>query len=164
MKKLLVHLSSLFLSLTVVYGTVAIAGYSEDELRSEVSFLAQKLLDNSGKDELTIEQPAIKKPFLGICGEPGHNGVLLNCVTPGHNAHKAGLKTGDIILSINGVSMLEKRSHDHESKSPYYEMMGKMKVDETLKLILLRRGAEITKSVKVGALNQPSYTLIIKRN
>jgi S1-C subfamily serine protease len=158
------RLSSIFISFTLGFGTVAFAGNSEDELRSEISFLAKKMLDKSGKDELTIEQPAVKKPFLGICGEPGHNGVLLNCVTPGHNAHKAGLQTGDIILSINEISMLERRSHRDEWKSVYYKVMGEMKVGDILNLRLLRRGKEVSKSVKVGSLNQPSYTLTIKRN
>lgn len=144
----------------------AIAG-GESELRNEISFLAKKLLDQSGKNELTIVQPSVQKPFLGICGEPGHHGVLLTCVTPGHNAHKSGLQTGDMITSINGVSMLGQRSHSHDHKSEnnaYMTMMNKMKTDQVLKLLLLRQGKEVNLSVKVGALNQPSYTLIIKRN
>lgn len=158
------------LSLTLAFimmlvSASAIAGSPESELRNEISFLAKKLLDKSGKNELTIEHPAVKKPFLGICGEPGHHGVLLTCVTPGHNAHKSGLQTGDMITSINAVSMLGQRSGKHDSKkSAYMAMMNKMKADQVLKLILLRQGKEIEKNVTVGVLKQPSYTLIIKRN
>lgn len=153
----------LFLLMTFVISLHAHAGDNEDDLRNEISFLAKKLLDKSGKDELTIEQPSVMKPFLGICGEPGHRGVLLNCVTPGHNAYKAGLQTGDIITSINGVSMLGQRSHSHQM-NVYYKMMNAMKTNDVLKLVLMRRGKEVSQDVVVGALNQPSYTLVIKRN
>lgn len=139
----------------------ALAGDADAELRNEISFLAKKLLDKSGKESLTIEQPSVMKPFLGICGEAGHNGVLLTCVTPGHNAYKAGLQTGDIIISINDINMLGQRSRDHENV--YFDMMGKMKTGDILRLKLLRRGEEVQQNVTVGTLNQPSYTLIIKR-
>lgn len=153
----------LFLMFSACSST-AFAGYSENELRNEISFLAKKLLDMSGENELTIKQPSINKPYLGICGEPSHSGVLLTCVTPGHNAQKAGLKTGDVIISINGVSMLSQQAHKHDSANAYYKMMGAMKTDDILKLTLLRHGKERQKDVPVGKLSQPSYTLIIKRD
>lgn len=153
----------LFLMLSTSLTSV-LAGYNESELRNEISFLAKKLLDMSGENELTIKQPSINKPYLGICGEPSHNGVLLTCVTPGHNAQKAGLKTGDVIISINGVSMLSQQAHKHDSANAYYKMMGAMKTDDILKLTLLRHGKERQKDVPVGKLSQPSYTLIIKRD
>ena len=153
----------LFLMLSTSLTSV-LAGYNESELRNEISFLAKKLLDMSGENELTIKQPSINKPYLGICGEPSHSGVLLTCVTPGHNAQKAGLKTGDVIISINGVSMLSQQAHKHDSANAYYKMMGAMKTDDILKLTLLRHGKERQKDVPVGKLSQPSYTLIIKRD
>lgn len=155
--------ATLFVLMLASSSTV-IAGSSESELRSEISFLAKKLLEMSGKSELTIKQPSVNKPFLGICGEPGHNGVLLTCVTPGHNAYQAGLQTGDIITSINGVSMLGQHSHKHDSMNVYYTLMGKMKADDRLKLTLLRHGEEIQQTIPVGILKQPAYTLIIKRD
>lgn len=152
---------TILISLALCAYSNVFAASSDAELRSEISFLAKKLLDNSGESTLTVEQPSVMKPFLGICGEPGHSGILLNCVTPGHNAYKAGLQTGDTITSINGISMLEQRSHDHQST--YFDMMANMKTGDVLALKLLRHGEIIEQSVTVGVLNQPSYTLIIKR-
>ena len=135
----------------------------EAEIRNEISFLASKLLDINGQKELTIKQPAVMKPFLGICGEVGHSGVLLNCVTPGHNAYKSGLQTGDVITSINGVSMLTNSTRNKKHKdTPYMKMMTSMKKGQVLKFVVNRQGEERQIDVTVGALNQPSYTLIIK--
>lgn len=150
-------------SLMLFFCNPSFAG-DEAEIRNEISFLANKLLDINGQKELTIKQPSVFKPFLGICGEVGHSGVLLTCVTPGHSAYKSGLQTGDIVTSINGVSMLDKstRSKKHNDTA-YMKMMNSMKEGQVLKFVLSRQGEERNIDINVGTLIQPSYTLIIKR-
>jgi hypothetical protein len=88
-------IAALIIAVFAAMTSVSFAGSSEEELRHEISYLAKELLDLSGEDSITVEQPAFMKPFIGICSEVLPEGVKLTCITPKHNAAKAGLTTGD---------------------------------------------------------------------
>lgn len=137
---------------------------SVEELKHEISFLAKKLLDKSGQDTITVKQPAIQKPFLGVCPEPGPNGLKLDCITPGHNAAKAGLQTGDLVLSINGLSMKNSGSDKHAHKSAYHQVFSSLETGKELTLVLLRGSQEMTIKVTVGAISHPAYTMTISKD
>jgi len=135
--------------------TTSFAGSREEELKNEISYLAKQLLAS-----ITIEQPAYMKPFIGICSDVIPRGIKLTCITPGHNASKAGLKTGDLIISINDVDMtgLSKR----DKKNAFYDLTKSMKTDDPLALKFIRKGKERSITFKVGAVSHPAYTLTIK--
>ena len=148
---------------SVVTPTTVIAGekYSEEGILLEISFLSKKLLDMKGKDSYTVEQPAYTKAFIGICTDMNQEGVLLTCVTPGTEAEKAGLRTGDIITSINGEAVLGDKTK--ESKSGYWNIVKNMKEGDVLKMQLIRKDKTLTMDVGVGHLSHPKYTLTIKK-
>lgn len=147
----------------VVFATtsVSFAGSNEAELRHEISYLAKKLLDLSGEDSLTVEEPAFMKPFIGICSEILPEGVQLTCITPKHNAAKAGLKTGDLLIAINGIDMTDLNKDDY--KNAFYSITKSMKTDEKLAMKLMRKGKSELITVTVGAISHPAYTLIVKK-
>lgn len=141
--------------------TPSFAGDNEKELRYEISFLAKKLLDLSGEDSITVEQPAFMKPFIGICSDIFPDGVKLTCITPGHSAARAGLKTGDLITAINDIDLtgIPRKSHDNV----YYGITKKMKTGDKLAMTLIRKGVEQVITVTVGAVSHPAYTLTVKK-
>ncbi|MFC1512299.1 PDZ domain-containing protein, partial [Candidatus Latescibacterota bacterium] len=65
-----------------------------------------------------IETGAVKRGFVGIGGEditketqntmklPNSQGILINRVTPGFPAAEAGIKSGDVITSLNGEPVM----------------------------------------------------------
>jgi predicted metalloprotease with PDZ domain len=101
-----VKIISISIAVLIATMSTSLAGSSEEELRHEISYLAKELLDLSGEDSITVEQPAFMKPFIGICSELLPEGVKLTCITPGHNASKAGLMTGDLVISINDIDLI----------------------------------------------------------
>jgi len=139
----------------------AFAGESDEEIRHEISFLAKKLLDKSGEDSVTIEQPAYMKPFIGICSDVSRRGVRLTCITPGANASKAGLKTGDLITAINDIEMITSSSKD--SKKAFYGITNTMKTGDVLVMKLVRKGKKQTITATVGEVGQPAYTLTVSK-
>jgi len=147
--------------LALAMSTTSFAESKEEELKHEISFLAKKLLDISGEDSITVEQPAFMKPFIGICSDVLPKGIKLTCITPGHNASKAGLKTGDLITSINDIDMTgsSKRSH----KNAFYSLTTSMKIGDKLVMTLIRKGKEQVITAKVGAISHPAYTLTVKK-
>jgi len=163
MFKLSHQLKIVALSLAVFTATTSMsfAGSSEEKLRHEISYLAKELLDLSGEDSITVEQPAFMKPFIGICSEVLPEGVKLTCITPKHNASKAGLTTGDIVISINGIDMTGMNKNDY--KNAYYRITKSMKTDEKLAMELIRKGKPELITVTVGAISHPAYTLIVKK-
>ncbi len=148
-----------FMALAVT--TPSIAGNKEEELKNEISYLAKQLLDISGEDSITIEKPAYMKPFIGICSDVLSKGIKLTCITPGHNASKAGLKTGDLILSVNDIDMTGSVKDEHDSA--FYKLTRTMKTGDKLTMKLIRKGKERTIDVTVGAVSHPAYTLIVKK-
>ena len=141
--------------------TPSLAGGTEAELKHEISFLAKELLDLSGEDSITVEQPAFMKPFIGICSEVYPKGVKLTCITPGNSAAAAGLKTGDLILKINDVDVTG--SNKRESSKAYYGVVKSMKIGDKLAMKLIRKGKEQLITVTVGAISHPAYTLTVKK-
>ncbi|MGK0374131.1 MAG: S1-C subfamily serine protease [Arenicella sp.] len=141
--------------------STSFAGFSEEELRQELSYLAIQLLDLSGKDSVTVEQPAYMKPFIGICSDLLPEGVKLTCITPGHNASKGGLKTGDLLISVNQIDMTGLSKQDH--KNAYFSVAKTMKTGDKLAIKLMRKGQPQSVNVTVGAISHPAYTLTVKK-
>lgn len=137
---------------------------SQSEIEWEISYLAQRMLDLKKVDYYVIERNGVTKPYIGICTEMKNPGVVLTCVTPDSQASKSGLKTGDLVTAINGVSMAKQEPHpkDKSSKEPsYWNIVHNMKIGDKLTFDLLRAGEEITISLTVGSLNHPAYRLEI---
>jgi len=134
---------------------------TEDIMR-EISFLAKKLLDISGEDSMMVSSPPVRKPFIGVCSSIKSAGIKLTCITPESQADKNGLKTGDIVTSINGVSMAES-DIDEDVKHPYWGITRNMQTGDVLKIRLIRGGQTLNIEVTVGSLIQPAYELKVNR-
>lgn len=74
------------------------------------------------------------------------HGVVVNNVEPGSPADNAGLKMGDVILSINGQPI--------SSGNDLVEIVSRSKVGSTVKLNLLREKRQLTASVEVADRNR----------
>jgi len=159
-----VVMRSLSILLLFLAALVAQAGdeHAEDKIKLELSYLALKLLDLSGEDTYVVESDAVAKPYVGICMDMKKEGILLTCVTPDSGAAKAGLKTGDLIKSINGLS-LAKQDDKHNSKGNYWKIFGEMEIGDKLMVNVSRGDKELDIAVKVGSLSHPSYRLEIKK-
>lgn len=151
----------LILVLTMSSGSLSAGEMSEDEITREIAYMAKKLLDMSGKDAVTIESPAFDKPFIGVCSEITPAGVKLTCVTPGTQAIKAGLQTGDIVTQMNDVSLVAKESSI--IKKNYHSLVKNMQTGDKIAMTLLREGETVNVTVTVGALNHPAYVLKVTR-
>lgn len=72
-----------------------------------------------------------KRGFLGVNIENGPDldgelrGVLVTGITPGSGADKAGLKSGDLLLGANGVSLIAK-SGTSDPDEPMHKLQGVM--------------------------------------
>ena len=85
----------------------------------------------------------------------------MTCITPGHSAARAGLKTGDLVTAINDINVtdIERKSYDNV----YYGVTKTMKTGDKLTMTLLRKGAEQRITVTVGAISHPAYVLTVKK-
>ena len=141
----------------------AVAGdeYSEEHIMREISYLAKKLLDMSGEETVTVKSPAYVKPFIGICTEISTSGVKLTCVTPGTQAAKAGLQTGDVMLTMRGENFVN--DDDKDTKRAYFNIVENMKTGEKITIALMRDGERREIVVTVGSLSHPGYVLEVTR-
>ncbi len=160
------HIRPLAFLLGLALYATNIASYagSVDELKHEISFLAKKLLDQSGKDTITIKQAAAMKPFIGVCPEPSARGIKLTCITPGHNAAKAGLQTGDLVIAIDRLSMVSNESDKKHHHSAYRRVFSSLNTGKTLLFTVLRGSEEMKINVTVGAISHPAYTMTVSKD
>ena len=90
----------------------------------------------------------VKHAFLGVQATPGHGGALVRRVEAGTPAAKAGLRSGDLIVSLAG-----KRIDDSDALA---QAVGARKPGQTVSLVYVRGGLRHTVRVQLAA--QPTQT------
>lgn len=137
---------------------------SVEEIKREISYLSKMLLEVTGEDEYKIEASAYVRPFIGGCFDQKPEGVLITCITPGYQAEKAGVQTGDLLLAINDESMALKADKDKKAeKGRFFDIVRSMKTNDKLRLTLLRSGEKRTIDLVVGSVIHPAYSLQVKK-
>ena len=90
-------------------------------------------------------------------GLPGSDGALVNAVTPGSGADKAGVQVRDVILAYDG--------HPIEQSSDLPPLVGSTKPGSKAELKIFRDGKTLTLPVTVGELPQGKGALAsVERN
>lgn len=109
------------------------------------------------REEIIIrkfEKPALA--FLGVNLEKAENGVRIVSVAEASAAEKAGLKEGDVIVSVNGAKETD--------PAAFRERILSFKPEEQVQLVVLPKGEkkEKTISIKLGSQTLPnSFRMMI---
>ena len=102
------------------------------------------------------ENGKVKRGFLGVgisdvnkslaeaMGLPSPMGAGINSVMPGSAADDGGILPGDIIVSVNGQSILRSGDLPH--------IVGLIEPGKSIKIVVYREGKQKKLTVKVGAL------------
>jgi C-terminal processing protease CtpA/Prc len=81
---------------------------------------------------------------VGVATGPERNGemhgVLIVAVTPGSGAEKAGLKTGDLLLSANGKSLTSKKGERPKPEHKLVELMSTLSRGDKVEIDYEREG------------------------
>ena len=134
----------------------------EESIQIEIGYMAKKLLDLSGKDSYSVEIKSYMKPFIGICMQLVDKGINVTCITPGSQAEKNGLKTGDVITAMNGKEIhLQGDVEKHKKES--FSIIKAMKTGDHIKMTVERVGEIIEMDITVGTVSHPGYVLTVTK-
>jgi putative serine protease PepD len=99
----------------------------------------------TAKQELsTLESGGtVKHAFLGVQVTTGQGGALVRGVQPGSPAAQAGLRRGDVIVSLAGESI--------DGSDALVQAIGAREPGQTVPLVYLRNGARHTARVELAA-------------
>ena len=89
-----------------------------------------------------------KQAFLGVNIEKADKGVKIVEVSPGTAAEKAGLKSGDVILSVGGEVVSEPEA--------FREQIRRQKPEEEVELVVRQQGDKKEKTMKVRLGSAPA--------
>ena len=93
---------------------------------------------------LGVQIKPMSQEVAEVLGYDAPKGAVIEAVADKSPAQSAGLQEGDIILSFNGKDIIELRD--------LTRAVAEVLPDQEAKITLLRKGAEITQSVKIGVL------------
>ncbi len=115
------------------------------------------LVKNMAED--LIAYGKVRRPMLGVMlkqsidetdaralGLPQPEGVLVNTVLPGSPAEKAGVKAGDVILSVNGTPV--------NAANAIQLLIAERKPGDVVTLGIFRKGKTISKRVTLTEITQ----------
>lgn len=96
------------------------------------------------------------RPMLGLVLSPkkSERGLVLGGVTPGGPADEAGLKSGDVILAINGESLTGRRAGEKAD-----EIFSDMREGDRFELLVMGQDGAERAVVLEAALLEPSLAL-----
>jgi C-terminal processing protease CtpA/Prc len=126
-------------------------------LSAKAAFLMLLATPALAQDQQVMVFSSGDRPRIGVMLEgqanPEHDkyGAYIQEVTPDGPAAKAGIKSGDIVTSFNGVSLAGLKAEDDESgpAKRLRELAGKLEPGDTVK-VEYRRGTETKKTTLVA--------------
>ncbi|MEN3943508.1 PDZ domain-containing protein [Prosthecobacter sp. SYSU 5D2] len=101
------------------------------------------------------------RDYLGM--QPNQPGVYISSVTKGASADKAGVKKGDIMLSINGASIDSRGDYQDPQYGPLsisHIVRGKAFVGDEVEMKVLRDGKELTLKGKLTRKDPEDYLVL----
>jgi hypothetical protein len=106
--------------------------------------VATEIAERDLRLEYTEPPRPPRPPILGISlsGEPDPSGVAVAKVLPGGPADQAGLKAGDVIVSVAGDIV--------RTQADLRQTLGKLKPGKTVDVVVLREGESVTIPVTLG--------------
>lgn len=95
-----------------------------------------------------VETQVISADLAEALGIAGTKGVRVTQVHPGSNAEKAGLKTGDLLLKLDGSVIAASRPEDSEV---FPQQIRQYKIGSEVQLVVRRDGGELPVKVVLEA-------------
>ncbi|MHB8500538.1 MAG: PDZ domain-containing protein [Candidatus Acidiferrales bacterium] len=108
-----------------------------------------------GRPRLGIDAEDLSGQFGSYFGAPDGEGVLVREVNPGSAAEKAGVKSGDVITSLDGDRV--------RSLGDLREKLAAKREEKTVKLGVLRNKSEMSITVEMPPLPSKSQRIISRR-
>jgi len=99
------------------------------------------------RGRIGVQIQEVNQALANSFGLPKTQGALISGVEPGSPADKAGLKSGDVVLGVNGKEVTQLGQLSGE--------IAGMKPGSSAKLDVWRNGARTNVDVKVGQLEEP---------
>lgn len=96
------------------------------------------------RGQLGVSIQPITSDLAASMGLPGVRGVLVNSVTPGSPAESAGIKTGDVIMAVNGLPV--------DDTNTLRNRIATTQPGSAVKLTISRDGRQQEVSAKLGEL------------
>jgi membrane-associated protease RseP (regulator of RpoE activity) len=127
-----------------------------EEAAREVADLSRKLYGGEAGEAMrfVFGRPQGSMMGVNIGGDAGRDeGVEVVGVSPGGPAAQAGLRTGDVIVAVDGRAL--RRSAEHSAGAQLVEYLRSVEPGRVLKVDYLREGKRATASVKAVAAEPP---------
>jgi len=84
-------------------------------------------------------------------------GVLITGVTPGGPASEAGIRTGDVFVTVNGQALGRRNRRDPSPNDRLLDVMGELEEGDTLRVVYRRDGERGEANLIVRPLDSFSY-------
>ncbi len=133
-----------------------------DEAAREVAEISRRLFGGESGDVMRFVHGGPRGSMLGVNiggGAPRDEGVEVAGVSPGGPAEQAGIRTGDVLVAVDGQVL--KRSGERTANQQLVEFMRGVEPGRTVKVDYLRDGKTRTATV-TGAPAEPPVVRMIR--
>jgi hypothetical protein len=157
-------------------GATASDSMATDRLRSDLRFLLMDLVQSGAFGQkpadqisLTLDAPAERMFDFGVLvdsssGAAARNGLMVLGTTPGSPASRLGLRSGDTMVAVNGVSLIglgDDAGGSARAARALRETLTSLSEGALLRLRILRGGATLDFEGNKASIEIPAVHLIL---
>ena len=135
-----------------------------DKAAREVAEISRQLYGGESGDVMSFVHAGPRGSMLGVnigAGVPRDDGVEVAGVSPGGPAEQAGIRTGDVLVAVDGQAL--KRSGDRNAGQQLVELMRGVEPGRAVKVDYLRDGKKRTATVTTAPAEPPIVRVLRER-
>lgn len=135
-----------------------------DKAAREVAEISSQLYGGESGNVMSFVHPGPRGSMLGVNiggGTPRDEGVEVAGVSPGGPAEQAGIRTGDVLVAVDGKAL--KRSGDRNAGQQLVEFMRGVEPGRAVKVDYLRDGKKRTATVTTAPAEPPIVRVLRER-